>query len=246
MPVRGGLNLSSDRLCPLLHRRLAGTQRRPTVASVKRVGDPKLTRGECRGLRERMVQRIESLLTPGPRDSVPVRAQLIGDSRESRFRDRALAYRLSPVSRSCRAEHRALRFYGSGVRSRKRRAATRRGFGPGEVALHIGDPAREGIGTHCKLSLTFRGRRVRPRRVHPVPLGLPPTEVFRVGGEGFERAFSRRAPQQRPTPVQYLAQLSLGLGQTLERVARCFGVESRQRLLEFAQPLRQLGGERPL
>jgi len=83
-------------------------------------------------------------------------------------------------------------------------------------------------------------------RVFLVPFRLAALQVFGVPGERGQLAFERSPLEQLLTPFELAAQLLLRIRQSLQCLARGFGIESRERFLQLAQPLLKLRRQRAL
>src|SRR5438093_808097 len=84
-----------------------------------------------------------------------------------------------------------------------------------EVLPHLFDAVRQRIGALCERALARGGRAVRAARVRPVPLGLAPFQILRIGGERGKRPFGRRPAEQLPAPLELRLELLLRFGEPL-------------------------------
>src|SRR5207247_1001252 len=110
-------------------------------------------------------------------------------------------------------------------------------------ALHT---AGERVGGRRQIALGGRCRRVGMLRLVLVPFGLPTLQVLRVLGERRQLALERGALEQLLAPLELTPQLLLRLGEALEGLSGRLGIEPRERFLQLAQPLLDLGRQRPL
>src|SRR6266481_1663529 len=231
-------DLAGHRVGSLLYRRLPRPGGGARFAAAQRLGHALLPFGE-RGRRgERPVERRERLPAPLLRQRVALTAQRFGHTLElllgfcSRLRG---SRRPALVGSLRRALHRRPR--------RSRRLTRRREAGPGSRAKVLSDSvdaARQRVRAIGKRALSSGAGAVRARRVL-APLCLAAPKVLRVGRERRERALDRGPTEQLLAPLQLSLELLLRFGQPLERAARRLRVEPRQRLLQLAQPRRQLG-----
>ena len=81
------------------------------------------------------------------------------------------------------------------------------------------------------------------RRVLLRPFGLAALQILGVLGERRELTLDRRTLEQLLAPLELAAQLLLRFGQTLQRLPCGFRIETRERLLQLAQPLLELRRE---
>src|SRR5258707_11404352 len=79
-----------------------------------------------------------------------------------------------------------------------------------------------------------------------IPFGLPALQVLGILGERGQLALERGALEQLPAPLELTPQLLLRLGEALQGLSGRLGIEPRERLLQLAQPLLELGRQRPL
>src|SRR5216683_2281116 len=237
-------DLAGHRVGSLLHRRLPRPGGRARFTAAQRLGHALLPFGERGRLGERPVERRERLPAPLLRQRVALTAQRVGHTLELLlgFCSRLRGGRGPALVRSLRrALHRRPR--GS------RRLTRRREAGPGSRAKVLSDSvdaARQRVRSIGKRALSSGAGAVRPRRVLAVPLRLAAPQVLRVGRERRERALNRSPAEQLLAALELGLELLLRFGQALERAARRFRVEPRQRLLQLAQPRRQLGRHRAL
>src|ERR1041384_6940863 len=78
------------------------------------------------------------------------------------------------------------------------------------------------------------------------PFRLAAVEVLRILGERCELTFLRGALEELLAALELVPQLLLCFGELLKRLARRLGIESRERVLQLAQPLLELRRERAL
>src|SRR6266550_375573 len=79
-----------------------------------------------------------------------------------------------------------------------------------------------------------------------VPFGLPTLQVLGVLGERRQLALERGALEQLLAPFELTPQLLLRLGEALQGLSGRLRIEPRERFLQLAQPLLELGRQRPL
>src|SRR3989442_6805303 len=228
----------------LLQRRVPRPGGSARFAAAQRLGHALLPFGERGRLGERPVEGRERLPAPLLRQRVALTAQRFGYTLELLlgFCSRLLGGRRPALVRSLRrALHRRPR--------RSRRLTRRREAGRGsraKVLSDSGDAARQRVRSIGKRALSSGAGAVRPRRVLAVPLRLAAPQVLRVSRERRERALDRGPAEQLLVALELGLELLLRFGQALERAARRFRVEPRQRLLQLAQPRRQFGRDRAL
>src|SRR5947208_624488 len=231
---------------PLLDRRLARARRGTALPAAQRCGHLLLAVRQRRRLGQRAVERAERRLAPRAGQRVASRPQCVGKSRQLLLRRLAGPVRSSLVTLPRRlggALHRALRLPRGLLRRRER------GLAPGrqpEVLPHLLDAVRQRVGSLLERALPRRRRAVRAPRVRVVPFGLAPLQVFRVGRERGERALRRGALAQLAAPLQLGLELLLRFGKPLQRLPRGVRVELRERLLQLAESLLELGRDRAL
>ena len=107
-------------------------------------------------------------------------------------------------------------------------------------ALHT---TGERIGGRGEVALRGNRRGVGVLRVLFGPFRLAALQIFSVFGERRELTLERRALEQLLAALELAAQLLLRFGETLQRLPRCFRIETRERLLQLAQPLLELRRE---
>src|SRR5881398_540720 len=206
--------LALDRCCPLLDRGLSRPSRGTAVAAAHCFGPLLLALRPRRPLRERPIEGVQRFLTPRPCERVASGPQRAGQLRELLLR------LLSGLLRPCRvapsgglggALHRSLCPVRGLLRRRERLAPQLRS----EVLPHLFDAVRQRIGALCERALARGGRAVRAARVRPVPLGLAPFQILRIGGERGKRPFGRRPAEQLPAPLELRLELLLRFGEPL-------------------------------
>ncbi len=79
-----------------------------------------------------------------------------------------------------------------------------------------------------------------------IPFGLPALQVLGILGERGQLALERGALEQLLAPLELTPQLLLRLGEALQGLSGRLRIEPRERFLQLAQPLLELGRQRPL
>src|SRR5438876_6463927 len=233
VPSRGGADLLLDRVRPFFDGGLARARGRARFTVAQGVGNFLLPPRERRRFGERAIQGVQRFLSPRGRQRIAPLPQRI---RELRERVGGLLSRCPRAARVALA--RGVRGFLHGA-LRAARGALRILQGHGLAGtVH---PFGQRIGGRGEIALGGNRRGIGTLRLFPGPLGLAALQVLGVLGKRRQLALERGPFEQLLTPLQLTPQLLLRFGEALQGLAGRLGIEARERFLQLAEPLLELG-----